>query len=166
MSSNTTQLIENLNHDNMTVRLESLRSLMAGIGSGELQRPHTGRDVNNHIHTTYSFSPYSPAKSVWMAYQAGLVTAGIMDHDSISGAREFIEAGKIREWQLPLELNAGWIFQLHRWQQANKQSRSGFHQYTWPSVFPIHKLKGSRTTFSSHIGSIETGACFAKWSKE
>jgi hypothetical protein len=95
MSSKTTQLIENLNHDNMTVRLESLRSLMAGIGSGELQRPHTGRDVNNHIHTTYSFSPYSPAKSVWMAYQAGLVTAGIMDHDSISGAREFIEAGKI-----------------------------------------------------------------------
>ena len=58
MSSKTTQLIENLNHDNMTVRLESLRSLMAGIGSGELQRPHTGRDVNNHIHTTF-FSPYS-----------------------------------------------------------------------------------------------------------
>jgi DNA polymerase III alpha subunit len=30
-----------------------------------------------------------------MAYQAGLATAGIMDHDSISGAEEFIEAGKI-----------------------------------------------------------------------
>ena len=30
-----------------------------------------------------------------MAYCAGLKTAGIMDHDSLSGAREFIEAGKI-----------------------------------------------------------------------
>lgn len=30
-----------------------------------------------------------------MAYNAGLQTAGIMDHDSLSGAREFIEAGKI-----------------------------------------------------------------------
>ena len=30
-----------------------------------------------------------------MAYNAGLKTAGIMDHDSLSGAREFIEAGKI-----------------------------------------------------------------------
>ena len=30
-----------------------------------------------------------------MAYNAGLTTAGIMDHDSISGAEEFIEAGMI-----------------------------------------------------------------------
>lgn len=30
-----------------------------------------------------------------MAYMAGLKTAGIMDHDSLSGAKEFIEAGKI-----------------------------------------------------------------------
>ncbi len=50
--------------------------------------------MNNHIHTIYSFSPYSPAKAVWMSYMAGLRTAGIMDHDSISGAEEFIEAGE------------------------------------------------------------------------
>ena len=30
-----------------------------------------------------------------MAFIAGLSTAGIMDHDTISGAREFIEAGRI-----------------------------------------------------------------------
>ncbi len=30
-----------------------------------------------------------------MADRAGLVTAGIMDHDSISGAKEFIEAGAV-----------------------------------------------------------------------
>ena len=50
--------------------------------------------MNNHIHTIYSFSPYSPAKAVWMSYTSGLRTAGIMDHDSISGAEEFIEAGE------------------------------------------------------------------------
>ena len=50
--------------------------------------------VNNHIHTTYSFSPYTPTQAVEKAHAAGLVTAGIMDHDSISGAREFIEAGE------------------------------------------------------------------------
>ncbi|MCL1909933.1 MAG: PHP domain-containing protein, partial [Kiritimatiellaeota bacterium] len=61
-------------------------------------------DVNNHIHTTYSFSPYSPTKSVWMARQAGLATAGIMDHDSIGGAREFIEAGRIAN--LPVTIGA------------------------------------------------------------
>jgi hypothetical protein len=51
-------------------------------------------DVNNHIHTIYSFSPYSPAEAVLRSYQAGLRTAGIMDHDSIGGAEEFIRAGR------------------------------------------------------------------------
>ncbi|MEE1199484.1 MAG: PHP domain-containing protein [Christensenellales bacterium] len=57
--------------------------------------PQTGRDVNNHIHTTYSFSPYSPAAAVWFARQAGLCTCGLMDHDSIAGAKEFLDAAKI-----------------------------------------------------------------------
>ena len=51
--------------------------------------------VNNHIHTTYSFSPYSPSAAVYAARAEGLATCGIVDHDSIGGAREFIEAGKI-----------------------------------------------------------------------
>lgn len=95
MNKDTAQLLQDLNHIDKDVRLESLRLLMAKINYGELPRPETGNDVNNHIHTSYSFSPYSPTKAVWMAYQAGLATAGIMDHDSISGAEEFIEAGKI-----------------------------------------------------------------------
>ena len=52
-------------------------------------------NINNHIHTIYSFSPYSPAAAVYRAREAGLSTAGIMDHDSVSGCREFIEAGRI-----------------------------------------------------------------------
>lgn len=95
METEINLLIDNLNHPDVNVRLDSLRQLMKKIKSGELEKPARGNDVNNHIHTTYSFSPYSPTKAVWMAYAAGLATAGIMDHDSISGAREFIEAGKI-----------------------------------------------------------------------
>ena len=54
--------------------------------------PVVGRDVNNHIHTTYSFSPYSPTAAVWFARAAGLCTCGLMDHDSIAGAQEFLAA--------------------------------------------------------------------------
>ncbi len=56
--------------------------------------PPVSRDVNNHIHTTYSFSPYSPTAAVWFARAAGLCTCGLMDHDSIAGAEEFLTAAK------------------------------------------------------------------------
>ncbi len=88
-------LIERLNHENADERLAACQALADKIEHGEIARPGVGCDVNNHIHTTYSFSPYSPAKAVWMAYMAGLSTAGLMDHDSIGGAEEFIAAGRI-----------------------------------------------------------------------
>lgn len=79
-----------LNDKSKKVRLAELESLMKTV-----KIEAEPENVNNHIHTTYSFSPYSPSKAIWMAYNSGLVTAGIMDHDSVSGCREFIEAGKI-----------------------------------------------------------------------
>ncbi len=85
----------NLNSPDKRTRLDALEYLAHANQQGEAFLPKAHRDVNNHIHTTYSFSPYSPTKAVWMAAKAGLATAGIMDHDSISGAREFIEAGAI-----------------------------------------------------------------------
>ena len=51
--------------------------------------------INNHIHTTYSFSPYSPTAAVFAARAEGLCTAGIVDHDSIAGAHEFLEAAEL-----------------------------------------------------------------------
>ena len=50
--------------------------------------------MNNHIHTQFSFSPYSPTAAAWFAWQAGLCTAGIIDHDSVAGAEEFLKACK------------------------------------------------------------------------
>ena len=78
-------------------RLTALRALKAKIDTGEIEAPSRGIYVNNHIHTCYSFSPYTPASAVWYAWMAGLQTAGIMDHDSVGGMREFIEAGAIME---------------------------------------------------------------------
>lgn len=74
-------------------RLESLRVIAAH--AEEIERTKPGVFVNNHIHTCYSFSPYTPTSAVFYAWKAGLRTAGIMDHDSVGGTREFIEAGKI-----------------------------------------------------------------------
>lgn len=95
MNAEINQLIDALNHKDIYVRLNSLKQLMKKVKAGEIAKPEKGNDVNNHIHTAYSFSPYSPSKAVWMAYSAGLATAGIMDHDSIGGAEEFMQAGKI-----------------------------------------------------------------------
>ncbi|MBN2188723.1 MAG: PHP domain-containing protein [Chitinispirillaceae bacterium] len=89
------KLAASLNDRCEKMRLDSLRQLMEAVKTGELEAPLQHDGVNNHIHTTYSFSTYSPAMAVWEAYRAGLRSAGIMDHDSICGAHEFIEAGKI-----------------------------------------------------------------------
>lgn len=95
MIKNMEELINDLNHDDMSVRLNSLSRLIEAAGSGEYDVVPDSGYVNNHIHTYYSFSPYSPSKAIWMAFKSGLSTAGIMDHDTISGAVEFIEAGRI-----------------------------------------------------------------------
>lgn len=76
-------------------RLGALEMLKKKIDSGEIPKPEQGIFVNNHIHTCYSFSPYTPASAVFYAWKAGLGTAGIMDHDSVGGMREFIAAGEI-----------------------------------------------------------------------
>ena len=62
--------------------------------------------INNHIHTTYSFSPYSPTAAVYAARMEGLCTAGIIDHDSISGAREFLEAAQMIDIPVTIGMEA------------------------------------------------------------
>lgn len=88
-------LVEQLNAATKQERLAALAAIRKLVDSGDIPQPARGKDVNNHIHTFYSFSPYSPAKAVYRSWDAGLMTTGIMDHDTISGAEEFIEAGRI-----------------------------------------------------------------------
>ncbi|MDD4773173.1 MAG: PHP domain-containing protein [Eubacteriales bacterium] len=75
--------------------LNELKKIKADTDAGIIPAPKETIYVNNHIHTTYSFSPYSPVKAVYMAWQNGLRTAGIMDHDSVAGAKDFLKAAEI-----------------------------------------------------------------------
>ena len=92
---NAESIIQQLNADTAEKRLAALRELKGMYDRGDLPLPQSCGNVNNHIHTTYSFSPYSPTKAAYMAWYNGLITAGIMDHDSVAGCLEFVEAGKI-----------------------------------------------------------------------
>ena len=83
---NSTQNLNALNAKDRLLALEETLKV-------ENQKPtFRDNDANNHIHTIYSFSPYSPTLAAYMAYNAGLTSAGIMDHDSLSGAKEFKSA--------------------------------------------------------------------------
>ncbi len=86
--------IEILNKLNAPTKAERLANLKEVVASTTFP-PMVPQYINNHIHTTYSFSPYSPTAAVYAARMEGLCTAGIIDHDSISGAREFLEAAQI-----------------------------------------------------------------------
>ncbi len=89
------KLIEKLNAPEKSERLEAIKALSRKVRDGEIPAPVSEYDdVNSHIHTTYSFSPYSPSKAVWCGYTAGLKTVGIMDHDSVGGIDEFIKASE------------------------------------------------------------------------
>ena len=86
--------IEILNRLNASTRSERIANLRE-IVKDTVFPPTVPQYINNHIHTTYSFSPYSPTAAVYAARMEGLCTAGIIDHDSISGAEEFLEAAEI-----------------------------------------------------------------------
>jgi len=79
---------------NAKARLNSLRKRLDARRAAGLAPERRG-EVNNHIHTCYSFSPYSPAEAAYGALLAGLDAVGIIDHESISGCREMQEAGRI-----------------------------------------------------------------------
>ena len=88
------QLEQRLGDRELSVRMEAVRELQAALENKAVQRPVCEGYTNNHVHTTFSFSPYTPANAVWQAIRSGLCTVGIVDHDSVSGAEEFIKAGE------------------------------------------------------------------------
>ena len=85
------KILELLNAPTKEERLANLKEVLKTTQFP----PMVPQYINNHIHTTYSFSPYSPTAAVYAARMEGLCTAGIIDHDSISGAREFLEAAEL-----------------------------------------------------------------------
>jgi len=94
-----------LNKLNAPTKAERLGNLKAIVKETTFP-PMVPEYINNHIHTTYSFSPYSPTAAVYAARMEGLCTAGIIDHDSISGAEEFLEAAKIVDMPVTIGMEA------------------------------------------------------------
>ena len=94
-----------LNLLNAPTREERIANLKEVLKTTEFP-PMVPQYINNHIHTTYSFSPYSPTAAVYAARMEGLCTAGIIDHDSISGAKEFLEAAAIVEMPVTIGMEA------------------------------------------------------------
>lgn len=86
--------MQSLNRLNLKTPVERLTALKALVKNTAFPEP-VPRYINNHIHTIYSFSPYSPSAAAYFCKTAGLSTAGIMDHDSLAGASEFIAAGAL-----------------------------------------------------------------------
>ena len=95
-------ILHKLNAPTKAERLANLREVLKDTTFP----PMVPQYINNHIHTTYSFSPYSPTAAVYAARMEGLCTAGIIDHDSISGAEEFLEAAKIVDMPVTIGMEA------------------------------------------------------------
>ncbi|MBQ3146216.1 MAG: PHP domain-containing protein [Oscillospiraceae bacterium] len=95
-------ILNKLNAPTKAERLENLKAIVKET----VFPPMVPEYINNHIHTTYSFSPYSPTAAVYAARMEGLCTAGIIDHDSISGAEEFLEAAKIVDMPVTIGMEA------------------------------------------------------------
>jgi len=88
------KIVQELNSNLKEVRLSGIKKISVLIEEEKEQINKTD-EVNNHVHTIYSFSPYSPSMVVYLAWKAGLKAVGIMDHNSVSGCKELIEACKI-----------------------------------------------------------------------
>ncbi|MDA8411441.1 MAG: PHP domain-containing protein [Treponema sp.] len=79
-------------------RLEALGALLRerrAERAGGTAVPPASREVNNHVHTIYSFSPYTPSMAAYRARAAGLAAAGSVDHDSIAAAEEMLGASAL-----------------------------------------------------------------------
>ncbi|MDO5677865.1 MAG: PHP domain-containing protein [Propionibacteriaceae bacterium] len=69
-------------------RLEALQGYLAT----NPEFPGFVTESNNHVHTIYSFSPYTPAMAALRAREAGLTVVGSVDHDSAGAAAEMTAA--------------------------------------------------------------------------
>ncbi len=130
-------ILEKLNAPTKAERLANLQEVLKDT----VFPPMVPQYINNHIHTTYSFSPYSPTAAVYAARMEGLCTAGIIDHDSISGAEEFLEAAKLVDMPVTIGMEArvsmdGTRLEDHH---TNNPDQVGVSYMTIQSV-PHHKI--------------------------
>ena len=75
-------------------RKSALKQIFAGVSEKTFKTEPTGRYVNLHGHTFFSFNcyGYSPSKFAWLSKKSGLAAAGIVDFDVLDGVDEFLDA--------------------------------------------------------------------------
>lgn len=84
------KLIEKLNSKSHFIRKTSLAELKKRELSDPLIVPDKNiHDVNLNIHTSSSFSPYSPTLASYMAYKSGVKLACACDYGTLSAGDEF-----------------------------------------------------------------------------
>ena len=81
-------------NDPMAAPDDRVGALRRWLDSGQELPPLT-TESNNHIHTIYSFSPYTPTMACRRGREAGLQVVGSVDHDSVAAAGEMRDAGAI-----------------------------------------------------------------------
>ncbi|HBK02141.1 MAG TPA: hypothetical protein DDY77_03835 [Clostridiales bacterium] len=84
-------VVEKLKSPSSRKRLKAVKKLKKEAEPKKRQIA-SGESVNLQIHTTYSFSPYTPSMAAYMAHKFSLTVAGITDDYTLAGAKEFIKA--------------------------------------------------------------------------
>ena len=140
-------ILNRLNAPTKEARLANLKEIVKST----VFPPMVPQYINNHIHTTYSFSPYSPTAAVYAARMEGLCTAGIIDHDSISGAEEFLEAAKIvgMPVTIGMECRAGMDGTIMEGKRTNNPDQAGVSYMTIQSV-PHDRIEEVNTFFAPY----------------
>ena len=140
-------ILEQLNAPTKEERLANLKR----INAQTTYPPQVPQYINNHIHTTYSFSPYSPTAAVFAARMEGLCTAGIIDHDSIAGAGEFLEAAKIVDMPVTvgMECRVSMKGTSMEGRRTNNPDQTGVSYLTIQSV-PHDKIDTLQTFFAPY----------------
>jgi hypothetical protein len=88
------QLEQQLDSFDPAERKRALQSLLKQVEAGAIRLPASGRFVNLHCHTFFSYNTYgySPTKFAWLARQAGLAVVGTTDFDVLDALDEFRDA--------------------------------------------------------------------------
>ncbi|MCL1894907.1 MAG: PHP domain-containing protein [Clostridiales bacterium] len=133
-------LIAQLNAPAKDERLGALRALRSLADSGGIEIPAPDGNVNNHIHTTFSFSPYSPSKAVFQACMSRLSAVGIIDHDSVGGILEFREAGRI----MGIPTTAGFELRAGFWDTPFSGRRLNNPDQVSVAYMTVHGLADAR----------------------
>lgn len=127
-------------------RLAAVYELKAAVDCNDIPEVPRIGECDNHVHSQFSFSPYSPSMIAWKAYQAGLDTCGIVDHESVAGCMEFRKACRI----LGIVPTIGFEIRMNWDETPLKNQKFNNPDQLSVGYFPVHGVP------ISSLGKVET----------